>query len=249
MITKGAEPFLLLGGDVGVLLIHGFTGVPAELYLLGKSLQDAGFTVLAPRLTGHGGNAKMLEATTSEAWMDAVRDGYAMLKCVTNRIYVVGHSMGGILALILAAEAEVSGVVTLGAPITVAKERGISLLPPREIAKGMFIPKKQRNFVGAPEVVNRKQEMPLLSVHEMLDVIETAKKLMKKVTAPAFIIHSRQDHTADPESAGYILDNIKSPKKRLKLLNNFGHLIPLEEGKEAIFKEIADFIKKEESAW
>ena len=35
MILPGAEPFLLPGGPEGVLLIHGFTGLPAELLLMG----------------------------------------------------------------------------------------------------------------------------------------------------------------------------------------------------------------------
>lgn len=249
MIIKGAEPFLLLSGDVGVLLIHGFTGIPAEMFMLGKALQDAGFTVLAPRLTGHGGNAKMLENTTAENWMDAVRDGYALLKGAAKNIYVIGHSMGGILALILAAEKEVAGVVTLAAPITIAKERGISLLPPREVAKGMYVPKAQRKIIDAPKIVNRRQEMPLLSVHEMLDVIEVAKNRMKKITSPIFVIHSKEDRTADPESAGYIIDHVSSKKKYLKMVTNFGHLIPLEEGKEKVFKDIVDFIQKEEASW
>ena len=249
MIIKGAEPFFLMGGEAGVLLIHGFSGIPAEMYLLGKSLQDAGFTVLAPRLTGHGGNAKMLEGTTAENWMDAVRDGYAILKGAVKRIYVAGHSMGGVLSLILASEEDVAGVITIAAPITIAKERGISLLPPREISRGMYIPKAQRKNLEGPKIINRRQEMPLLSVHEMLDVIEEAKNRMKKITAPTFVIHSKNDHTADPESAGYIIDHIKSQKKRLKLLTEFGHLIPMQEGKEEVFKDIVEFIKKEEAEW
>ncbi|MBO6179130.1 MAG: alpha/beta fold hydrolase [Selenomonadaceae bacterium] len=249
MVIKGAEPFLKLGGDTGILLIHGFTGTPADLLLLGEYLNSKNYTVLAPRLTGHGSSAKTLENTTAENWMDAAYDGYAILKGAAKRIYVVGHSMGGILALILAAEKEVAGVVTLAAPITVAKERGISLLPPREVAKGMFLPKEKKKLVGVPAVVNRKQAMPLLSVHEMLDVIETAKKSMKKVTAPALIVHSENDRTADPESAEFIMANIKSVRKRLKLVSGFGHLLPLEDGKEAIFKEIEDFIDEEEKRW
>ena len=39
MIMEGAEPFFLPGGRTGVLLIHGFTGLPAELLLMGKYLQ------------------------------------------------------------------------------------------------------------------------------------------------------------------------------------------------------------------
>ena len=150
MIIKGAEPFLKLGGDTGVLLIHGFTGTPADLSLLGEYLNAKGYTALAPRLTGHGSSAKTLENTTAETWMDAVRDGYAILKGAAKRIYVVGHSMGGILALILAAEAEIAGIVTLAAPITVAKERGISLLPPREVARGMFCPKRKKDWWAFP---------------------------------------------------------------------------------------------------
>ena len=38
MITSGAEPFLLPGGSKGVLLIHGFTGSPSEMILLGNYL-------------------------------------------------------------------------------------------------------------------------------------------------------------------------------------------------------------------
>ena len=111
------------------------------------------------------------------------------------------------------------------------------------------MPKEKKRLVGVPAVVNRKQAMPLLSVHEMLDVIETAKKSMKKVTAPTLIMHSKNDRTADPESAGFILENIKSYRKKLKMLTGFGHLLPLEEGKEAVFKDIANFIEEEERRW
>ena len=55
MHLQGAEPFLLPGGRHGVLLIHGFTGLPAELRLLGEHLNAQGFTVLMmmPRLQLH----------------------------------------------------------------------------------------------------------------------------------------------------------------------------------------------------
>ena len=46
MIIEGAESFLLPGGSHGVLLLHGFTGMPAELRLLAEALQGAGHTVL-----------------------------------------------------------------------------------------------------------------------------------------------------------------------------------------------------------
>ena len=57
------SPFLLEGGRVGVLLIHGFTGSPPEMRLIGEYLHQRGFTVAAPLLPGHG-------TVIVEKWVD-----------------------------------------------------------------------------------------------------------------------------------------------------------------------------------
>ena len=68
MHLVGAEPFFLPGGRHGVLLIHGFTGLPAELRLLGAYLNERGFTVLAIRLAGHGTTVEDLSRMEHEDW-------------------------------------------------------------------------------------------------------------------------------------------------------------------------------------
>ncbi|MBQ1335511.1 MAG: alpha/beta fold hydrolase [Selenomonadaceae bacterium] len=245
MILPGAEPFLLPGGPEGVLLIHGFTGLPAELLLMGKYLQERGFTVLGVRLAGHGTTAEDMSHMTDEDWMDSVRDGYAVLAGCTESISVVGHSMGGLFALLLAAEEQVSRIVTLAAPIVIAKERGIQFLPPREISEGLFVPKARRKIKGVPPVVNHTyRKMPLISVHEMLDAIETVKVHLSEVRVPALIVHSRQDHTAAPESAEYIYEHISSEEKEIYWLEDMGHLLPIEEGRELVFERVAAFLQK-----
>ena len=105
------------GGKKGVLLIHGFTGLPAELLLMGEFLNKQGFTVLGVRLAGHGTTVEDMSHMTWEDWMDSVRDGYALLSGYCEDISVIGHSMGGLFALLLATEEIVSHVVTLAAPI------------------------------------------------------------------------------------------------------------------------------------
>lgn len=245
MILPGAEPFLLPGGPHGVLLIHGFTGLPAELLLMGQFLQEQGFTVMGIRLAGHGTTAEDMSHMTEEDWMDSVRDGYALLSGCTERISVVGHSMGGLFALLLAAEEEVFRVVSLAAPIVIAEERGIKFLPPRDVSEGLFVPKARRRFTGVPPVVNQTyRKMPLISVHEMLDAIERVKERLSKVAVPALIVHSREDHTAAPESAEYIYEHIASKEKDIHWLEHSGHLLPLEEGREKIFAEVSAFLQK-----
>ncbi|MBP7250173.1 MAG: carboxylesterase, partial [Selenomonas sp.] len=91
MICSGAEPFFLPGGPQGVLLVHGFTGSPADLLLLGRFLQARGCTVLGVRLAGHATSEEDLSRQTAEDWLDSVRDGAALLRGCTQTLSVVGH--------------------------------------------------------------------------------------------------------------------------------------------------------------
>ncbi|SFT73221.1 carboxylesterase [Selenomonas sp. GACV-9] len=244
MILPGAEPFFLPGGREGVLLIHGFTGLPAELLLLGQHLHARGFTVLGVRLAGHGTTVEDMSHMTWEDWMDSVRDGYALLSGFCDTIDVIGHSMGGLFALLLSTEEEIGKVVTLAAPIQIAEERGIRFLPPREVCNNQFIPKARRRLEGVPEAVNNTyRKMPLIGVHELVDVIEKTKGCIDKVTAPVLIMHSHDDHTAAPASAEYIYEHVQSHIRRICWLEKSGHLLPVAVEREKVFAEAAAFLQ------
>lgn len=244
MILPGAAPFLLPGGRHGVLLIHGFTGLPAELQLMGQYLNDNGFTVLAVRLAGHGTTEEDMSHMTAEDWMDSVRDGAAILDGLCEEVSVVGHSMGGLFALELASEYPVTRVVTLAAPIFIAKERGIDYLPSRELSDGLFVPKARRRLKDVPRAANHTyRRMPLISVHELLDVIDATKGCIERVYEPCLIMQSRDDQTADPRSAVYIYNHLPGSKKELYWFEHGGHLLPLSEPRETVFRETVRFLK------
>ena len=247
MIMPGAEPFFWPGGEHGVLLVHGFTGIPTELVFLGKYLHERGFTVLAVRLAGHGTSVADLVQTTGEDWLDSVRDGYALLSGCVKKISVVGHSMGGALALVLAAEKNFHRIVTLAAPIFIHQDTGIAGLPPRDTIAGQSVPKKRRRLKDVPPVVNKTyRQIPLSSVYELLDIIEREKQCLPKVTAPLFVIHSHGDHTADPAGAAYIYEHAGSAVKEILWLDDVGHLLPLAEQsqRERIFARTAEFLQR-----
>ena len=44
----------IAGGQVGVLLLHGLCGTPAEMRFVAMGLARAGYTVHCPQLAGHG---------------------------------------------------------------------------------------------------------------------------------------------------------------------------------------------------
>ncbi|NIO12073.1 MAG: alpha/beta fold hydrolase [Deltaproteobacteria bacterium] len=104
-------------GSDAALLIHGFPGTPAELRPLGQLLQKQGWTVDAPLLPGFGAELPLLEKKYAVEWVDAVRDSYARLARQHSRILMVGNSMGGALALTVAAEVNPAGLVLM-APFT-----------------------------------------------------------------------------------------------------------------------------------
>ena len=85
-------------------------------------------------------------------------------------------------------------------------------------------------------------KIPLLSVYDLLDVIERTKKCLPQITAPSLIIHGNADTMAAVESARYIVDHIGSSRKEIVLLDGAGHLLTLMEGREKIFKKIITFL-------
>lgn len=244
MTISGAESFFLQGGNHGVLLIHGFTGSPAELLLLGQYLQSQKFSVLGIRLPGHGTNEKDLSHMTKEDWFASIVDGYSILRGCCTKISVVGHSMGALLALNLAAyKNDIYRLVTLAAPIFLDESLGLKLLPSRENSNGKYVRKFRRKLNNVPPAANRTYRfMPLPSVHELVDLIEDTKKILEKVKSPVLILHGKEDRTTKIESAKYIYEHISSPRKQMEIIDNMGHLLPLREGRDKIFKMTAEFL-------
>ncbi len=95
--------FLLEGGPIGVLLIHGFTGAPTEMRLLGEYLNRNGLTVSAPLLPGHGTTVEEMNRCKWTDWTAAVARALAELQDRCDTVFVGGLSMGSLLTLYLAA--------------------------------------------------------------------------------------------------------------------------------------------------
>ena len=103
-ILPGAEEFRFDAGPIGVLLVHGFTGCPASMRPMGEWLAERGISSVGPRLAGHGTSWNDLETTTWQDWEREAEDGLSDLAGRCGDVIVVGLSMGGALALHLAAK-------------------------------------------------------------------------------------------------------------------------------------------------
>lgn len=98
----------------GALLIHGLLDCPFMLRDIGKNLQAQGYLVHAILLPGHGTVPGALLNTDYTAWLQAVRYGIESLKSEVEKIFLVGFSTGGTLALHPAsADPAIMGLITL----------------------------------------------------------------------------------------------------------------------------------------
>lgn len=244
MIINGAEPFLLPGGSKGVLLIHGFTGSPSEMILLGNHLYRQGYTVLGVRLAGHGTTVEEMANTNWHEWYHSACDGYHLLRGICNEISVIGLSMGGLLAMRIAKDFPVKKIVSMSAPIFIANERNLRFLPPLERSVGRYQRKNRRDL---PELAKRYNvsynKMPLVCVHQLLDIIEDTKKILSEITKPILIAQSENDHTVKAESGQYIYDHVQSKEKYLFKMKLSGHLVTLDIEHDKLFTEIEKFLR------
>ena len=117
----GAGPFFFEGNKVGVLIIHGGGGgTCADLKPLAEDLhKKGGYTINVPLLPGFGTKPEDLKNISIEDWKSALDEELTILKNKCNRICVGGHSMGGILTLILTANYNLDAIFTINAPFPI----------------------------------------------------------------------------------------------------------------------------------
>src|SRR4030042_3022482 len=105
----GGKPIFLKGtGEIGCLLIHGWTSPPDELLPLAEHLNSFGYTVYAPLLLGHGTKPEDLEHVTWKDWLYKSRETLEEIKKHSRKVFVGGISMGGNLAMMVSGDESVA---------------------------------------------------------------------------------------------------------------------------------------------
>ncbi|MGW1227903.1 alpha/beta hydrolase [Streptomyces sp. NPDC001478] len=241
-VLPGAEPFRHEGGEVGVLLCHGFTGSPQSLRPWADHLAARGFTVALPLLPGHGTRWEDMQVTGWQDWYAEVdRELRALLdRCA--QVFVFGLSMGGALALRLAARYgdAVRGLVLVN---PANKVHGLSAyaLP---VARHLVRTTKGLASDIAKEGVQETgyDRVPLHAAHSVRAFFRLVDTELPQVTQPVLLLHSRQDHVVPPADTVRILSRISSTDVEEILLEQSYHVATLDHDAERIFDESVSFI-------
>lgn len=244
-IMSGAESFFFKGtNEKAVLLLHGYTGAPSEMRLLGEYLNSKGFTVKCVLLPGHGTTPEDLNETTTDDWYAEAERVCCELLSSHFKVMVAGLSMGGLLTIRIASQLPIERAAILAAPIYLQDKR-VPLFP---ILKYFikYLPKQKRNYHEAAKYNVAYDKMPTKPIGSILQMIKTAKaEYIPKIEIPCLIMQSKIEHTVAPKSAQYIYDNIKSKVKKLVWFEHCGHILTLDNEREKVFELVGEFFSQD----
>lgn len=241
-ILPGAESIVLPGGDVGILLCHGFTGTPQSLRPWARALGDAGFTVRVPRLPGHGTTWQHCNRTTWTQWYDAVLRALDELAQTCRIVVVCGFSMGGSLAVLLAVDRPdvVRGLVLLNPAFCVDDPR-MPILPVLRflLPSVAGISDDRARADGEPEIAYTR--VPLHALHSQTKLWRRAVDRIGDVACPVLLMTSTTDHVVPPASAALLLDRVTVAVRHVVLPNSF-HVAALDHDAGLVASESIDFV-------
>ncbi|MEU9125585.1 alpha/beta fold hydrolase [Streptomyces sp. NPDC048506] len=243
-LLPGAEPFRRDGGEVGVLVCHGFTGSPQSVHPWAAYLADRGLTVSLPLLPGHATRWQDLQITTWQDWYAEVDRELRALTERCSKVFVCGLSMGGALALRLAAKhgAAISGVALVNPGNKVHGLAAKALPVARHLVRTTKGIASDIAKPGAEEV--GYDRVPLHAAHSLRRFFQQVDSELPGVTQPLLVMTSRQDHVVPPGDSERILSRVSSTDVRHILLERSYHVATLDHDAEQIFQETFAFLTR-----
>jgi len=247
-IIPGAGPIDLPGdGPYAVLILHGFGDTPQSVGYLAHYLNVRGWTVRAPLLPGHGRSLRAFAASRAEHWLAAARAELAAMRSRYGSVYVVGVSMGGALATVLAAEVEDVPALALVAPYLSmpARVQRIARLHPLVSAAAPYLPGRGERSIHDPGEQPKNLAYGVTTprlLFELLRVVRMARDAAPRVTTPTLVIQSRDDHRIPPEACEQAFGLLGGRERRLLWVEGCGHLITVDYERERVFSAVSEWL-------
>lgn len=250
-IVQGAEPISLdASATHAVLLLHGFNDTPQSMAPLARALHRQGWTVRLPLLPGHGRTLRAMSGGRATEWLAFAQREFAALRHTHPTTVLVGQSMGGAIAVRMAARMPDLEALVLLAPF-------IGL--PRDLAlrfRAAWLPQllfPYRRSTGGERSIHdpvaRAQGLGLGVVNarvlgELRETALEAQAALPKVQAPALYLQSREDNRIAVPDAERNFALLGSSEREQRWLEGCGHVLAVDYCKDEVARQVAAWLAR-----
>ena len=264
-VPDDRRPYTIEAGSVGVLALHGYIGSPKSSRPLAGHLAEHEITVHCPLLPGHGNVPHKMYGVSRHDWIAEAEEGLATIRRMCDKIFLMGHSMGAVLAAHLIQKNEdIRGFIML-APLYEVPDKRIHLMRLLRYVMPWFYPLKSRSLqrlvyeraidfdptldLSDPAVQAQLPELskvPTSSMDEMRKMSDLGKKLWPKTYLPTIIFQGGHDRAVSAGNAQHIFDLLPHKDKHLYWLPEAGHELmrPFDPAHTQVWSSILQFIQK-----
>lgn len=206
-----------MNDKAGCLIIHGFGGNIQEVQPLTAALTGQGYRVMVPQLAGHTGRKADLKNVSYSQWLHSAEDGLHALRSECDTIYLIGFSMGGLIAINLGLNYPAAGIVTLNTPIYYWNMK--------QVGMNIVADLRENDFKNLRRYFQSATDLPLSALVNFRMLLSETKGRLPELSCPILIAQSMDDDTVQKRSADYLFDHVGSRHKDLKFYNSSDHLI------------------------
>ena len=242
-IPPERESYKLAGGDIGVLVLHGFMGSPLSSRPLAEFLNGHGLTVHCPRMAGHGHLPARLHKISHKQWLMQAEIAMQELQAQSRQVFLIGHSMGCVTGAYLLRKGFSAEGFAMIAPLYAVPKKAFHamrlvrhafpyLYPIKQkLVKRHLIEQRLLDFdptidLDDPAVLawlDDGTKLPTSALDEMRKMTTLGRKLWKKVAVPTLILQGEQDEAVKPQFARRIFKTLASTDKTLQFYPDAGH--------------------------
>ena len=176
---------------IGCLCIHGFTGAPYEVEPLAQYLkQTADWEVQSVTLPGHGDELQ-LKGILYQEWIATAELELLSLYRTCDTVYLIGFSMGGMIASYLAAKYPVARLVLLSAAAKYVNPKQM-MQDTRQMVKESL-----SGIIDTNPLYDRYRHKltstPLSAAIEFMKLVKQTKNSLEKLHLPVLIVQGESD--------------------------------------------------------
>jgi carboxylesterase len=226
----------------GVLLIHGFGGSPASMQSWATFLEGRGYATSVPLLPGHGTRWQDLSTVRWTEWYAVASRALAELSERCESVAIAGLSMGGALALRLAAERPDDSIALLLVNPRVAHpNRLMFALPVLQYVVPSIA--NDGSAIAKPGVARVSYDrLSLKAVRQMTMLWRDIRPRLREVRQPILLFRSIADGASGELSRDIVFDGVGSADRCEVILTRSNHLATLDYDAGLIFSESERFL-------